>query len=356
LNPTPATHLENRFQHIAFSLQKIMNVKLFSLIASATMAGLFVGCSPQGKDADDQASSNQSSQTESRVRQGTNGEIVVTVDTETQKVMGLQVAVLSASQINPEMKGYGRVLDASPLAVLVTELSAAQSASNASEAELKRLKTLAALDNTSERALQAAEAVAAHDRAQAESAKQQLLAGWGTVIAGRADLPAFAQSLVSQDSALVEIFLPAGENLQSSPTGARLSTLVSDTKSVEAQFISPAPMVDPQVQGQGFLFLLNPNLLRLAPGAAVTGFLKISGEPLNGVVVPTDAVVHASGREWVYVQTGDGAFTRTEILTDHPVNGGWFVSGVIAPGQKMVVIGAQQLLSTELVSQLPPPN
>jgi len=73
-------------------------------------------------------------------------------------------------------------------------------------------------------------------------------------------------------------------------------------------------------------------------------------------VVPADAVVRTEGRDWIYVQTADDAFTRREIVTDHPVAGGWFVDGALASGEKVVLAGAQQLLSTELVSQSPPPD
>jgi hypothetical protein len=70
---------------------------------------------------------------------------------------------------------------------------------------------------------------------------------------------------------------------------------LAEAKPLEAQFISRAASVDPQVQGQGFLFLISPNPSRLAPGAAVTGFIDVPGEKQAGVAVPRNAIVRQNG-------------------------------------------------------------
>ena len=265
--------------------------------------------------------------------------------------MGLQAKALAAAQLHPEVKAYGRVLDPSPLVSLVAELAVAQAASDASQAELKRSKTLAAQNNASERALQAAESAATRDRVQVEAARLRMLSGWGSAIAGRNDLPAFVQSLGSQASVLVELDLPAGEAANALPTGARLIGLADDPKPIEAQLIGPATTVDAQMQGKGFLFLVAPNPSRLAPGAAVTGFLSLPGEAQSGVAVPREAVVRFNGTTWGYVQMGDDTFQRTEVALDRPLEKGWFVREGLKPQDKVVSVGAQQLLSEELKGQ-----
>jgi hypothetical protein len=103
------------------------------------------------------------------------------------------------------------------------------------------------------------------------------------------------------------------------------------------------------MQGQGFLFLLKPNSLRLTSGEAVVGYLKIPGEPLAGVIIPREAVVRVEGAGWVYVLNSAGdAFTRVEVALDHPAEAGWFVTKGVSSGDYVVVTGAQQLLSIEL--------
>src|SRR5258708_3825585 len=134
-------------------------------VALIAVAVLLAGCSQQAKDPPATAAPEKSAEPESRVKHGKNGETIVTLDEATQKAMNLQVAPLAAAQVSPEAKGYGRVLDATPLAALVADLAAARAASEASDADFKRLKTLATQTNASERALQAADAAATRDRA-----------------------------------------------------------------------------------------------------------------------------------------------------------------------------------------------
>jgi hypothetical protein len=313
---------------------------------------LLAGCSPSGKEPAAAAPPAKPAEPESHVKRGTNGEVIITLDAATQKTMGLQTAALASAKLKPEVKAYGRVLDASPLASLVTELKVARSASAASEAELTRLKTLAGQNNASERALQTTEAAAARDRAQVESARLRLVSAWGTAIAERGDLAAFAESLVSLSKVLVELDLPPGAGGNATPTGARLVALGAEDKPIEAQLLGPAMAVDPQMQGRGYLFLVTSNPSRLAPGAALTGFLSLPGDEQSGVTLPREAVVRFNGAAWVYVQTGEDAFQRTEVALDRPLEQGWFVREGLKPGDKVVTVGAQQLLSEELKGQV----
>jgi len=93
------------------------------------------------------------------------------------------------------------------------------------------------------------------------------------------------------------------------------------------------------------------NLGRDNPRSAVTGFLGLPGEAQSGVRVPREAVVRFNGTTWVYVQTGDDTFQRTEVALDRPLANGWFVRAGLKPQDKVVSAGAQQLLSEELKGQ-----
>jgi len=85
----------------------------------------------------------------------------------------------------------------------------------------------------------------------------------------------------------------------------------------------------------------------LTPGLAVTGFVQLPGEPARGVIVPDAAVVRSDGRVWIYVQITGTAFARREIFLDHPAGGGCLVTNGVAAGDKVVITGAQTLLSEE---------
>src|SRR5579859_2817895 len=176
------------------------------VVLALSLAGC--GKDENKKEKPEEKTAEKAPATESRVKHGTNDEVTVTVETNLQQTIGLQTTALEAAQLKPEVKAYGHVMDASGLASLVADLVTAQAAQQASEAELKRLKTLAAQNNASERAVQTAEATAVHDQAQVQSVRLRLLAGWGNAIAQRNDLPEFVQSLGSLSGALVELEVP----------------------------------------------------------------------------------------------------------------------------------------------------
>jgi hypothetical protein len=319
------------------------------IYAILTLAFLVTACSRDHSAAP--ASDEKKEKAESRVSHGTNGETILTLDAETQKIIGLAVAPVESTELVPNVKGFGRVLDAAPLAALVTDFAAAGAASQASEAELKRLKTLASQDNASQRALETAQAAASRDLATAQSIRMKLLSTWGQAIASRPDLPEFAHSLVALESALVEVDLPAGEAISTLPKSAILMTLAGDSKPNPAEVVGLAPAVDPQTQGQGFLLLAKPNAMRLVPGAAVTALLSRPGAPVPGVLVPREAIIRFNGATWIYQQSGDTTFERLPVSLERPMEKGWFVREGVKAGDKVVIAGAQQMLSEELKGQ-----
>ena len=204
-----------------------------------------------------------------KITRDADGRVTITIDDETQGNMGLKVEKPELIQLSPESKGYGHVLDPTPLAGLVNEMATAHVAFAASGSELQRLKTLSGDGNASARALQAAEAAAMHDQLAMQSARDRVVLSWSKAVADQPDLPAFVQSLTSQSSALVRIDLPAGESSKSPPTGARIVSLSGNT--VDADFLGTASNVDPQTQGQGYVFIVKTNTSHLLPGEAVTG-------------------------------------------------------------------------------------
>lgn len=281
-----------------------------------------------------------------KLSRDTNGNAVISMSDETQGDLGILVKSPATFQMNPELKGYGKVLDPAPLAALVTELAAAQANYNASSNDLARLQTLEGQGNASARALQTAEAAAQRDRLAVQSVRERLTLSWGKAVSDQPDLMAWARSLTSLEAALVRVDLPAGDSLNAQPTGGRIATLSG--QSADAEFLEPAPSVDPQFQGRGFILLLKPNSLHLTAGESVVGYLKTAGEPLAGVIIPRDAVVRTEGAGWVYVLNAAGdAFTRVQIALDHPTEAGWFVTKGVSAGGYVVVEGAQQLLSFE---------
>lgn len=322
---------------------------LLPIVIVAAIAALIFGYSQMSKERAADEAADQPITAASRVQTGANGETVINLDAKTQQLIGLQTAPLTAASLPPEIEAYGRVLDSAALVSLQSDLVAAQAALHASQPEYERLKKLSAQDNASVRALETAAAQMKHDQGALDTAEARLAAAASRAVP---DKPAdFFESLAKQESVLVRLDLPAGESVAEDPTGALL-TAPGTTQPVAASFLGRAAATDPQVQGAGFIFVVTNAPAALAPGLSTTGALQLPGKPANGVIVPDDAVVRSEGHAWIYIQTADTAFTRREISPDRSTAGGWFVTKGAAPGDKVVVIGAQTLLSEEHKSEI----
>ena len=105
-------------------------------------------------------------------------------------------------------------------------------------------------------------------------------------------------------------------------------------------------------QGESFLFRLTTTLFGLRPGLAVTAQIPIPGLPRKGVVIPTAAVVRVGGKAYAFIQTSANEFVRRELSLGQPVQGGFLVSANFSAGDRVVVQGAQLLLSEEFKSQI----
>ncbi|HTY87282.1 MAG TPA: hypothetical protein VMB80_07445 [Candidatus Acidoferrum sp.] len=281
-----------------------------------------------------------------QLKRAANGETVVVLDAPTQQRLSLKSETLAALQWQPEVKGYGAVIDAATLAAAVADLESARTAAEASSREYERQKTLAAQGNASARALEAARATATHDQLAFESARAKFALDWGKSLADQTNPAGLVQQLSAGETTLVRVDLPAGQVLSAPPASARIVALTDESKSVDGELFSATAGVNPTTQNQSFFYLIRGR--PLPSGAAVTGFLKVPGESVSGVVVPADAVLRYEGKGWAYLQTGTNDFTRTEIPLDRPVANGWFVSGGLTPSNRIVISGAQTVLSAEL--------
>jgi hypothetical protein len=278
------------------------------------------------------------------------GRMLVKLDRDTQTGMGLKVGLLAAAEMSPEVKGYGRVLDPGPLAALIAEAASATASVEASTREFERLKQLYSQNqNASARALETAEAAMKRDQISLASVQARLLLGWGQAIASQADLGAFVHSLVAQETSLVRVDLPLGERLPEVPMGVRIAPVGAPERLSNAQYLGPAPSTDPQTQSRGVLLLVQADSPPV--GTAVLAWLAVPGQSRTGVIVPRSAVLRHEGRTFVYLQTADDTFERKAVTIENPAGDGWFISQGLQKQDKVVVVGAQELLSEELKGQ-----
>jgi hypothetical protein len=297
---------------------------------------VFAGCSKSG-EPDDNASvlSAKSESPESAS---------VTMDSATQTRLGLEIATPVTTHWQPEAKAFGVVIDPAALSSAFAELESARVAANLSDQEYGRQKKLASQNNSSARAVETAQAAAQHDDLALTSELDKFKSDWGPALAAKAGeiLPL----LTSNQSALVRLDFPAGEYLTSAPVSARLFVATDETHEVDAAYFGAVAGVNPQTQGQSIFFLAKEQTL--PPNAAVTGFLRISGQPFDGVTVPAVAVLRYEGKGWIYIQTQTNQFLRLAIPLDYRTDNGWFVPENPPITNGIIVTGAQTVLSAEL--------
>lgn len=297
-----------------------------------------------------------------------NGEVTVKMDSRTQAKNGIQVAPLDISTRQQELRGNAIVLPLQDLITLrnnyvsaKTQVDKANAALDVSGREYERLNGLYKDErNASAKSVQAAEGTMRSDEATQKAAEDGLLLmqnnirqQWGDVIARSlfARSPEFDR-LVRQQDLLVQVTLPPGTQT-AAPRSASLET--AQGKLLKTRLISPFPRLDPRIQSPSFLYMTG-NQPDLIPGLNLAVLLP-SGPALQGVTVPANAVVWWEGKAWTYVQTSPDQFSRRDVPTQMPVKGGWFVpitnqtNPTFKPGEKVVINGAQQLLSQEFSSQ-----
>lgn len=266
------------------------------------------------------------------------------IDAETQERIGLKMSSPLAAQWQPQLRATGRVADPLVFTAAAADYETARAATVVSGSELERTQKLVEQSNASARALETAQAAAARDALTFSAARAKFTADWGVRLAAQTKLMAFAEKLQTDDTSLIKLSLPVGTFPKPLPAFATVYFFNEETSSIAAEFAANLG-IDSATQVQTLLFSVNK---KLPPSAAVTGLLKTSGETVSGTVVPLSAVLRHEGKGWIYVQTETNRFVRTEILLDRLMENGWFVSENVSATNRVVVTGAQAILSMEL--------
>lgn len=265
---------------------------------------------------------------------------------------GLEFGQPTHTMLPREVRGFGRVLDPAPFLAALADVETARITANASGREYARVRQLHEGGfNASGQALETAEAAHKRDQVQLEVAQGRLRSAWGPALATRPDTPALARDLAAGTVALVRIDLPPDVTPAEPPRGARVAPLAADGDLHDIDLLGPAPAVDPQAQGQGFFALWRGTP---APqGTELRAALVLPGEPMAALVLPRGAFVRHEGAVFVYVQSSPGAAPVRRIVTLGPgVETGIVVTEGVKPGERVVVTGAQQLLSAELLGNV----
>jgi multidrug efflux pump subunit AcrA (membrane-fusion protein) len=316
------------------------------------------------------------------------GKGIVTLGKATQVKSGIVTALLQPISYREEIQAYGVVLELQTLvdlrknlidlrknlvelrnnhATAKAQLEKALAGLEASRKQYDRLKTLYEDDrNVSQKALQAGEAVWRSDEANVEASRQGLRAAQEALRAGEETLNVLEASarqqwgsvltkwlfegsppfykLIRQEDFLLQITLPSGARI--SPTPETVSVQTPGGALVSAHFVSPSAQTDPRIQGMSFFYLAPARGTNLLPGMNVAASMP-AGPRVRGFFLPGSAVVWSQGKAWVYIQNDKERFVRRRVSTKTPAKNGYFVMKGFKREDRIVVKGAQLLLSQE---------
>jgi hypothetical protein len=342
---------------------KFKNMRSRSLLIATLLTVTFLGSCKGSldRDADDDAPARTSPATPPPAQISfENGEVILTMDEQAQKRMGIELAALRETSNRPQADAPGTVLAVQDLSSFRNSYVSALSQIEKQRVDIdvarksyNRIKSLFDADqNVSAKALESADGNLRALETEERAAEQELsLQGtmaeqqWGSVVAKWAmDGSPQLDRIMGMSEVLVQVTLPFDQHYVAAQT---ILVEVPGRTRAEATLISPFPRVDPRIQGRSFLYSA-PAQPDFTPGVNLVAHLSV-GAAARGLVVPASAVVWSEGKAWVYLQTGARQFSRREVATDAPIDAGYFVTNGFAAQNKVVTKGAQSLLSEEAV-------
>jgi hypothetical protein len=280
--------------------------------------------------------------------------------------------------IEPRLATADRIGLSNQLATAQSELSASTASAVAARAAFERTKLLNADNkNVSDRALEDAATRLAAEESRLKAATdtvrllQQSLDAVGptgnkplTVERGGDVVEIMARPgeavepgtpilrVAKLDRLFARVDVPVGEHVPPTVPTARIAAVGYEETPVLADRVGLAATADPVAQGQSFVFRLRETRLGLRPGLAVKARIAVPGPRRQGIVIPSAAIVRLAGKSYVYVQTTANEFVRKEVTLDQPTDDGYLSTRTVTTGDRVVVQGAQLLLSEEFKSQI----
>lgn len=348
---------------LADRMAKPSRAAWMAAVGCAVLA-MLVGCSRTGHTAEDGQPRNAGGATAAKddsakdkddhEDKGGDKDTVVLAP-ETSKRLGIITAQAQAVTFTPSAEGFGVVLGHDSIAQLAADIETARAAIKQSQAALMRARQLAngpgalgadAVENATKQT--------SADQASLTLAQRKLTATLGLKFPrhGADTDETMLTSLANGTFKLARVTFPPGAITGAIPHELRLLPLESGSADPAkgasiwtANTVWDAPQ-DPTIPGRSLFALLRnadiPEGIRLQA-------LPVSGNgEIQGVLVPSSAVVVSEGQYWCYLRNGTDSFTRAPITVDRPMAQGYFVpADRVAPGAEIVTAAAGLLLARQ---------
>jgi hypothetical protein len=157
--------------------------------------------------------------------------------------------------------------------------------------------------------------------------------------------------VASFDQLLARIDLPVGEQAPTS-TSARIVVTGYEHQPITAERVGLSTGTQPAAPTQSILFRFQNTIPGLRPGLPATAHIPTPGTSRQGMVIPFSAIVRTGGQAFAYVQIADDQFVRKSVPLDQATADGYVTTTGFGAGDRIVVQGAQMLLTEEFKSRL----
>ncbi len=295
------------------------------------------------------------------------GHMQVHISDEIADYAGVELLALVETRFFPEEKALAKVVDLRSMLTLrgrynkaKARLNVAKVSERSAAQELARLTSLAkgagsvATKNVNyaQAALNEAQAESVALNVDVQAIREEALQTWGTQVTEwiLADKAKAWQRLLSHQDSLLLVTLPADLSLSAEVSFVRIARDGDRDHARKAYYVSPALATDQVIQGETYFFKTATGKLR--SGMRLDVWLPQGLEPLSGVFIPEQAIVWSTGQAWVYVEVDEDLYQRRSIQSALPAAGGVFMQAEFSAGERLVVGGAQMLLSEEFRWQI----
>ena len=299
--------------------------------------------------------------------QNNTGQSVIKLDTEAQKLSGIETITLKPASLHAEFFAYGKAINIEPLLALrnryllaLTERSSAKARFKQAEQNISRQQDLFRNGVSSKRNLQEQQAQWQSYKAQVDATDYQgkaiideALLNWGKELTDNA-MSSYSDKLsafLSGKQTLLQITLPANKHLADTIRTIYIEVSGNRAKAHKAELISVAAQTQSVAQGESYYFQTGDK--NIITGMNVTAWIPEQNERIAGVIIPKSALIWYMDQAFVYIKTGEEIFSRRTLDHYSASADGYFIPDAIKPGEQVVTKGAQMLLSEELRGQIP---
>ena len=279
---------------------------------------------------------------------------------------GIKTAVLAATPYARVLAAQGSVLDPAALMrsqgnLLTTaaNMAAAQAETNFTTGQEAQNRTLyrqghnisrSSLEQSIATADSAAATLSAA-RAKLATEKTAAITRWGPAMtrAMLADAPLIGK-IADDEISLIGVSLPPGEVLSESPATA---TADFSGQTYPLALIGGTPGMLGGVPGEALLYDMPTQ-----GGLPIGTYLDVgltTGPQTKGVMVPGSAVVWEDGKPVAFLAQAHGNFAPVDLSAAQPVPGGYFMASGLAPGDRIVIQGAELLAAAPTGPKKPTP-